>query len=563
MKLTKLMGLGATAFLCISAIGLAGCSETGTSSDAGTSADAGTSSSGTATSSESLTIWCPSEAQELTQTQVDNYIAENAEFPYSITIEAVGEGEAATNMLTDVTAGADIFFFAQDQLARLVTAGALSSVNSAFTDDVASRNDAASVAAGTVNDTLYAYPLTSDNGYFMYYDKSVISEDIIDDQTKIIKACEDAGKSIGFQLSNSGWYNAAYFFATGCVSNWNTDTDGNFTGYTDTYNSDAGVIACKGMAELEGSEAYVGTDSAAASLFSSGAAVVVSGTWDYTTAYEILGDNLGCADLWSFTVDGQSYHLGSFSGNKLLGVKPHTDGTKEAWSQSLANYLTGETCQQERFTSLAWGPSNTTVQDTDEVKASPALVALNEQAAYATPQGQYPDSWWDVSKAIGVNIAAYGTKELTTEQAQAVLDTYTDGIYGIMNPGFTGWVVVGTLELASWSVTDETYTLTEAYLDPSYTAYDASSPYVGIWTITVNVVDSSGWSGFRICEYNGWTGNIGYTHLTTDSSMEYITEGDDNNLVVSGYAGSWTLTLDTSAGVEAATLKAVYNDAAA
>ena len=44
-------------------------------------------------------------------------------------------------------------------------------------EDVKSRNLTGSVEAATMDGKLYAYPMTADNGYFLYYDKSVLSED--------------------------------------------------------------------------------------------------------------------------------------------------------------------------------------------------------------------------------------------------------------------------------------------------------------------------------------------------------------------------------------------------
>ncbi len=573
MKLKKIMSLGAL-FLC-AGLALAGCSESGSSSSGGgTSAGGGTSTSsdtggaassdtGGAASSEdtgssskeSITIWCPEEITPTVTAQIEQFISENSDFPYSVTTEAVSESESATNMLTDVTAGADLFFFAQDQLARLVQAGALAEVNSSLVEDVTSRNDAGSVAAGTVNDVLYAYPLTSDNGYFMYYDKSVISDDIINDQTKIIAACEENSRTIGFQLTNSGWYNAAYFFGTGCVSNWETDNDGNFTDYTDTYNSANGIIAAKGMAELIGSSAFVGTDSAAAGLFgecgAGDAAVVVSGTWDYTTAVSLVGENLGCAKLWSFSVDGTSYQLGSFSGNKLLGAKPQSDVTKGGWCQLLANYLTDEECQMERFESNAWGPSNLNCQASEAVQANPALAALAAQSNYATPQGQFPNAWWDASKAIGVNIQNLKTNSITDEQAQTVLDTYTVALNDIMDTSFKGWYVVGSRSDYSWTISDDTK-LTEADLAADYTGYDSSNASVGIWEITIEVTGDP--AQFRICE-TGWSNNIGYSYLTEENIAAIGAEqGSDDNINVA--AGSYTLRFDTTGSTYALTVTA-------
>ena len=233
----------------------------------------------------------------------------------------------------------------------------------------------------------------------MYYDKSVISEDIVDDLASLVKACEDNNKFFSMEYKTSAWYNAAFFFATGCVSDWVTDSEGKFTSVNDTFDSPEGLAAMKGMEILAKSKAA--NSSSDGSDFSKGSAVVVTGTWARSTIQDILGDNMGVTDLPSFTVDGQTYHLGSFSGNKLMGVKPQTDPAKASALQRLALYLTGEECQAERFEKFTWGPSNIAVQNTDAVKTDPTLVALAAQNEYATPQGQIHGSWWDIAKVLG------------------------------------------------------------------------------------------------------------------------------------------------------------------
>ncbi len=520
------------------AFSFVGCGSADTTSDTDSS-----SGDAASTDSISITVWCSENAVDLTTTQLANYNTENGT-NIAFTVEPVGEGEAATNMVTDVTAGADVFCFAQDQLARLVQAGALTAVSSSIADTITAENDAGAVAAATVNDTIYAFPLTSDNGYFVYYDKSVITdESVLEDQTALIEACKTAGKNISFELTDSGWYDAAYFFATGCVSDWETDTDGNFTNYVDTFCSDNGVIAAKGIAELVNSGVFVNSSSAAD--FSSGSAVVVSGTWEYDTAAGALGDNLACAKLWSFTVDGTSYQLGSYSGNKLIGVKPQTDATKAAYCQSVAQYLTGEKCQQERFDALAWGPSNLNVQATEAVQQNLALAALAEQNAYATPQGQYPNAWWDVSKAIGASIQALGTASPSDSDLQSILDAYQEGINAIMNPSFVGWVAVGDLVGASWDTTGG-----EGAEDVAgsgkYVISDGSG-LVGTWEADIEIDSIDGDAGFRVVLYNDWSAGsyddtgIGFSYLTEGSVG---TEGNDNNVVLD--AGTYHIILEVT-----------------
>ncbi len=274
-----------------------------------------------------ITLWVPDKAVELTKKQIEDFNKSN-EWGIHVTptIDALSEADSATQVLNDVTTAADMFFFAQDQFARLVRGGALAEVPSDMVATIAAENNASVVAAGKSGDTQYAYPLTNDNGYFMYYDKSVIPEADLDSLEKLIADCEAAGKYFAFEQDTSAWYNASFFFGAGCHSNWELDDEGKIVGVDDDFNSDKGLIAVKGMEKLVKSPMFVSSSQAAE--FDNGAAIVVTGTWAFDDIKAILGDNLGATDLPSFEVDGKEYHLGSFSGCKLLGVKPQSDGDK-------------------------------------------------------------------------------------------------------------------------------------------------------------------------------------------------------------------------------------------
>ncbi len=377
-----------------------------------------------------IKVWVAEAAVELTRSQIAKFNETNTDgIVINATIEAVGEGDAANSMTTDIEAGADLYCFAQDQAARLIQSRALAKLGVAAAESVSAANDASVVAAATSGEDLYAYPLTADNGYFMYYDKSVISEDAAKSLEDIIAACEDAGKLFSFELEGSAWYTASFFFATGCVSEWAVDNEGNFTAVNDTFNSEAGIAAAKGMRKLLSSAAYNNSSACTDFAAATPSAVVISGIWDYVTAQEILSDNLGVAELPSFTVDGNTYHLGSFSGCKLMGVKPQADAKKAAAIHKLAQYLTNEEAQTERFEALAWGPANLKAQESDAVRANPALVALLAQSAYSVPQGQIHGSWWDIGKALGTNV-----KNAADDAAiQGALDTYTAAVNALIS----------------------------------------------------------------------------------------------------------------------------------
>ena len=66
-----------------------------------------------------VTIWAPDAAVDLTKSQVEAFNSSNElGIVINATVEPVSEADAASNMILDVSAGADLYFFAQDQLSR-------------------------------------------------------------------------------------------------------------------------------------------------------------------------------------------------------------------------------------------------------------------------------------------------------------------------------------------------------------------------------------------------------------------------------------------------------------
>jgi len=346
-----------------------------------------------------IKIWVAEEVRDFTQQQADAFMEANPDMAgYTITIEAVGEGDAASNMITDVEGGADIYGFAQDQLARLVSAGALTPVMGDAATTVSEANDAGAVAAATMGDVIYAYPLTSDNGYFLYYDKSVVSDPST--LEGILADCEAAGKGFYFEI-NSGWYQTAFFFGTGCELTYETDDTGNFTAANVTYASDEGVAALKAMIALSQSTAFNNGSSVSNAA---NCAAIVDGTWDSSAAQDLFGENYACAKLPTFNVDGTDYQMSGFGGFKLMGVKPQTEAGKLQVCQALAQYLSSEEVQLARFEAVGWGPSNKAAQASDAVASNEALSALAEQLQYTIPQGQYPGDYWTLATSLGDSV---------------------------------------------------------------------------------------------------------------------------------------------------------------
>ena len=77
-----------------------------------------------------ITVWVGEAAVDLTKKQIEDF-NKNNEFgiTFNALVNGVSEATSADQMLVDVSVGADIYCFAQDQFARLVQGGALAELD--------------------------------------------------------------------------------------------------------------------------------------------------------------------------------------------------------------------------------------------------------------------------------------------------------------------------------------------------------------------------------------------------------------------------------------------------
>ncbi len=371
------------------------------------------------TDTVTLTVWASEEDQDLTTQLLEDFKAAYPDVTFDITLGAESESTAKDTILTDVEAAADVFAFADDQVNELVAAGALQEVAATYTYDVATENAAGAVEAASVGGKLYAYPMTADNGYFMFYDSSVFTEDDVQSLEKMIEVADAAGKKIAMDISN-GWYIYSFFQGAGYDLTLNDDGVTN----TCTWNADGATDVAQAIIDLTASGVLVdmGDEDMATQIAEGNVVACVNGTWRAETAQDAWGDNYAATKLPTFNVAGKDCQMSSFSGYKLIGVNPHSANV--GWSMLLAEYLTNEASQTARFEARGLGPANIAAATSDAVQANPAISALAAQAAYATPQ-RVGGNFWSPAETLG-QILASGNPDGT--DLQELLDTAVEGI---------------------------------------------------------------------------------------------------------------------------------------
>ncbi len=339
-----------------------------------------------------LKVWGAQEDQEMLKTMVENFKKANPDVNYNITFGVVGEKDTQTKLMEDPDAAADVFAFPDDQLGDMVGAGVLYEIT-LNKEQITAANSEGSVAAATRNGKLYAYPMTADNGYFLYYDKSLLSADDVKTLDGLMDAAQAKGKKVLMDVSN-GWYVASFFLSAGGTLDIKNGKQ------TCDFNNEKGVAAGEAVKKFCQHPAFItGEDAILTGGIGSTIAAGVSGTWTAEAIKEKLGANYAAVKLPTFTLNGEQVQMKSFAGYKLMGVNTATKHPKEA--MKLAEYLTNEENQLMRFEKRAMGPSNTKAASNEKVKANAALAALAEQNKYGVSQANVLNSTWDPLEAFG------------------------------------------------------------------------------------------------------------------------------------------------------------------
>lgn len=385
-------------------VGFAGCS----------GGDKDTSGTGSGKQTVTLKVWGAQEDQALLQQMVDGFKKAHTDKEYRISLGVVGEKDAKAKFLEDPAAAADIFSFPNDQINPLVGAGALYEITR-NKDAIKSANSSGSVEAAMVGDKLYGYPMTADNGYFLYYDKSVVNPEQAKSLDEILKAASAKNKKVYMDVSN-GWYIASFFLGAG--GKVGLDDKGK---QTCDFNNETGVKVGEAIKAFCADKAFItGEDAILTGGMGTTIAAGVSGTWNADAIREKLGDNYAATKLPTFTVDGKQVQMGSFAGYKLLGINQQTKHPVEA--MMLAEWLTNEENQVKRFKERAMGPSNTKAAASDEVQANVALAALSAQSEYATSQKDILDSFWPPLEAFGTAMENKDYTKTIKQQLDAMVE---------------------------------------------------------------------------------------------------------------------------------------------
>lgn len=349
-----------------------------------------------------LTLWGGAEDQKMLQSMVDDFKKEHAsEASFDIKLAVESETTCKETLLGDVEKGADVFAFPDDQLQALAASGVLQEIRDA--DQVKQDNIKGAVEAASVNDRLFAYPMTADNGYFLYYNKKYFSGNDVKKLDTILAKAEKVHKKVTMDWT-SAWYLYSFFGNTGLKAGVNEDGVTNYCNWNSKKGKIKGIDVAQAMERIAGSSAFLNTtDDKFLKGVQNGSVIAgVSGVWNANAIDKAWGKNYGAVKLPTYTCAGKQVQMASFTGYKMVGVNAYSSDVK--WAMKLAEWITNQDNQTRRFAERGQGPSNIKASQSGDIEKSPAIQAVIAQSEYGCLQ-RVGGNFWDPISSFGSSVA--------------------------------------------------------------------------------------------------------------------------------------------------------------
>ncbi len=370
-----------------------------------------------------LKVWCPANQVEtgIMEQQQKAFAEAHPDWNITWTTEIVGEDKAKENVLRDVEAAGDVYFFTSDQLVELVDAGAVARLGGETENMVNETIDPFAVSTAKKDDALYGIPFTH-NTFYMYYDKTLLDENDIQ-SIESIMAKETADNVYNFYFESAGgWKLGSWYYGAG-LNVFGPKGDDPAAGVD--WNNDTGVAVTNYLIDLINNPkcAYDSEITVTDLIPDHRLAAWFDGSWNDQIYEKILGENLGRPVIPTYTLNGEQVQLKGFYGSKCIGVNPHSKNMEAA--VAFAAFLGNEENQMLRYEKSGQIPANVNAAGSEAVQADPltkVILSEVETASVAQPASSlFGSRYWTYANTIPTEIRS---GVLNKDNVQAKMDTF-------------------------------------------------------------------------------------------------------------------------------------------
>ncbi len=355
-----------------------------------------------------ITVWVSEGDKAFASSVADEFKANNPDKKYRFVIDIQGENDVATRVLKDVESAADVYSCINDQLPKLINGDALARLAGERLERVKAANSEGSMEAATITvdgeERVYGMPYT-DNTFFLYYNKAVLTETDVASMDGIISKCSSS-KQFAFPITD-GWYTTSFYFGKGLGYEVQYDKNLAETSITCDFGNDTGAAVTKAIWNYAKDSRVKAdaNDSKITAGFNDGSIVAaVSGIWNKTAIEKALGDNFAAAKLPTYTLNAgesgeEQVQMVAFAGYKLMGVNNYSKRKTDALD--FAEFYTNKENQIKHFEARGFVPTDVTARQDEKVQADVCAKAITQQLQHSKTQKDVPSTLWVPMEGLG------------------------------------------------------------------------------------------------------------------------------------------------------------------
>lgn len=374
-----------------------------------------------------LMVWSPQGDQSVDQGQwlqtcCNAFAEEHPEWDITFVYGVADEASSAGQVSQDAEASADVFLYANDNLTTMTDADALVKFGGKYREEIEATNSQTSLDSVTKDGEIYGVPFAI-NTWFMFYDKSVFSEEDV----KNLDTMLEKGV-VSFPFTNS-WYLPAFYIGNGCT----LFGDGTDASAGVDFGGEKAQEVTDYLIDLESNPNFrIDADgSGIAGLRDGSINAMFSGSWDAAAVKEALGDNMGVAALPTYTLNGEDKQMYSYAGTKAVGVNTQSDYMVQA--VELAIFLGNEYSQRLHYELENVVPCHTALLEDEEIMTDEVVAAISDtfnRTSILQPNLAEMSNCWTPVENMGKGIRNGSiTHENSAEQTEQMNEAMnSDGI---------------------------------------------------------------------------------------------------------------------------------------
>ena len=362
-----------------------------------------------------LNIWVNENEKAIVEEVIKDWNAnhvKNQQFNVSFTIHDETECVEMFNEMYDDNNAPSMMLIDDKDIPTLALSGMLEEVKGDKKEQLITDNTEFSIKGSTFDDKLYSYPISSDSGYFLWYNSEYLLEDSISSLEDILKYAKDNDKKVYFNFDDGYYISSLFSSPDACgldsmkyeiIKEKSEDKKEILTQVV--YDTNWIEQDSKGLTFLNyafnllypyySSNTLLTDDTNLIEGFNNGS--IIAAIYDSSLELALkdsMKNTLKADKLPSYHINNEAYQMASYTGNKAYVINKYASVEEQVTAASLASLLISKETQLKRYEKYMAIPTNKSALR-DELfvnNKSMSVTALEKQRNYSVQASLYVEN---------------------------------------------------------------------------------------------------------------------------------------------------------------------------